>query len=58
GQFKLNPPSTIYIDKNKRRPLKDYIKLQGRFSHLTDEDIKLFEEELDDKWRVLLSMFK
>jgi pyruvate ferredoxin oxidoreductase beta subunit len=57
GQLKLNLPSTIYADKSKRKPLKEYLKLQGRFAHLTDEDIKL-EEDIEDKWQIILALAK
>ncbi|MCI4446440.1 MAG: pyruvate synthase subunit beta [Pyrobaculum sp.] len=58
GQLKLNPPSTIYADKSKRKPLKEYLKLQGRFAHLTDEDVKMLEEEIEDKWQTILALAK
>ncbi|ABO09187.1 pyruvate synthase subunit PorB [Pyrobaculum calidifontis] len=58
GVFKLNPPSTVYADKSKRRPLKDYLKLQGRFAHLTEEEIKALEEEVDAKWNTILKLAK
>jgi pyruvate ferredoxin oxidoreductase beta subunit len=54
----LNPPSTIYADKSKRKPLKEYLKLQGRFAHLTDEDVKMLEEEIEDKWQTILALAK
>ncbi len=36
-------------------PLKDYIKAQGRFRHLTDEEIRGIEEETERSWQYLLS---
>ncbi|WP_130862603.1 thiamine pyrophosphate-dependent enzyme [Bacilliculturomica massiliensis] len=44
GEFKLN--------KNPKEftPLKDYIRKQGRFSHLDDDDLKHIEEERDATW--------
>lgn len=30
--------------------VKDYLKKQSRFKHLTDEDIKIIEEQRDKKW--------
>lgn len=32
----------------KRKPVKEYLKLQGRFAHLTDEDIKIIQEFVDE----------
>ncbi len=51
GAFRLNPPSTIYRDRAKRRPLADYIKIQGRFAHLSDEEVRFIEEEVEAKWQ-------
>ncbi|MEM2376444.1 MAG: thiamine pyrophosphate-dependent enzyme, partial [Sulfolobales archaeon] len=31
----------------KRKPVKEYLRLQGRFRHLTDEDIKKIQELVD-----------
>jgi Pyruvate:ferredoxin oxidoreductase and related 2-oxoacid:ferredoxin oxidoreductases, beta subunit len=53
GKLKLNPPSNNHIDKSKRKPLKEYLKLQGRFAHLTDEEIAELEKELDAYWEYL-----
>ena len=36
-------------------PIKDYIRLQGRFSHLTDADIEAIEQEVDEEWKFLLA---
>jgi len=58
GRFKLNPPSTIYADKTKRKPLRDYLKLQGRFAHLSEEEIRLLEEEIEAKWNTILALSK
>ena len=53
GKLKLNPPSNNHLDKSKRKPLKEYLKLQGRFAHLTDEEIAELEKELDAYWEYL-----
>jgi pyruvate ferredoxin oxidoreductase beta subunit len=58
GQLKLNPPSTVYVDRAKRKPLKEYLKLQGRFAHLTDNDVKMLEEEIEAKWQTVLALAK
>jgi pyruvate/2-oxoacid:ferredoxin oxidoreductase beta subunit len=34
----------------KRIPVDRYLKGQGRFSDLTDEDIAKYQREVDRKW--------
>jgi pyruvate ferredoxin oxidoreductase beta subunit len=53
GKLKLNPPSNNHLDKSKRKPLKEYLKLQGRFAHLTEQEIAEIEKELDAYWEFL-----
>jgi pyruvate ferredoxin oxidoreductase beta subunit len=53
GKLKLNPPSNNHLDKSKRKPLKEYLKLQGRFAHLTEQEIAEIENELDAYWEYL-----
>jgi len=36
-------------------PVRDYIKAQGRFSHLNDADIEAIEKEVDKDWELLLA---
>jgi pyruvate/2-oxoacid:ferredoxin oxidoreductase beta subunit len=36
-------------------PLKDYIMAQGRFRHLSEEEIRGIEEETERSWQYLLS---
>jgi len=36
-------------------PVKDYIKPQGRFRHLTDEEIAWIEEEIERNWQEVLA---
>lgn len=45
GEFKLTfkPP--------KRRPVAEYLKLQGRFGHLTDEEIAEIQRMVDEQCR-------
>ena len=35
-------------------PVKEYLKLQGRFSHLTEKDIETTQRNADDTWERLL----
>ncbi len=50
GKFKLNPPSSGLVDKAKRKPVKEYLKLQGRFRNLTEGDIAKIQEWVDEDW--------
>ncbi|MGQ9529974.1 MAG: pyruvate synthase subunit PorB [Candidatus Bathycorpusculaceae bacterium] len=50
GKFKLNPPSDRLVDKAKRKPIKEYFALQGRFRSLTDEDIERIQSWVDGDW--------
>ncbi|MGD1040646.1 MAG: thiamine pyrophosphate-dependent enzyme [Dehalococcoidales bacterium] len=38
---------TITVKPEKFKPVGDYLKLQGRFSHLTDEDIEKIQHDVD-----------
>ena len=35
-------------------PVKEYLKLQGRFSHLTEQEIERIQERVDGEWEHLL----
>lgn len=38
----------------KEYPVSEYFKLQGRFRHLTEEDLKHIQEMVDEDWALLL----
>jgi pyruvate ferredoxin oxidoreductase beta subunit len=50
GKFKLNPPSDQLIEKAKRKPVKEYLTLQGRFRTLTEDDIEKTQKWIDEDW--------
>ena len=50
GKFRLNPPSNRLIDKAKRKPVKEYLTLQGRFRKLTEADIEKTQKWVDEDW--------
>lgn len=50
GVFRLSPISRPYKDKSRRKPLSEYVKIQGRFRHLTEEDLARLEEYVDELW--------
>jgi pyruvate ferredoxin oxidoreductase, beta subunit (EC 1.2.7.1) len=54
GELRLNPPSSALVDRSRRKPLVEYLKLQGRYAHLSEDQIKQMEEEIDRRWQFLL----
>lgn len=53
GRLTISPPSRKYARKSERIPLEEYLN-QGRFSHLSREDIEEIERRIDDEWKLLL----
>ncbi|MEM2105537.1 MAG: pyruvate synthase subunit PorB [Candidatus Bathyarchaeia archaeon] len=56
GRFKLNPPSDRLLDKSKRKPVKEYLALQGRFRNLKEEDIERIQRWVDEDWEYYCKM--
>ncbi len=50
GKFKLNSPSDRLVDKAKRKPVKEYLALQGRFRTLKEGDIEKIQKWVDEDW--------
>lgn len=48
GKFKLN------IKPRELKPLKEFYQMQGRFRHLTEEQINTTEKWIHDRWERLL----
>lgn len=59
GAFPLyeieNGKLRITVKVDKREPVTEYIKLQGRFAHLTEEEIEAIQKQVDGGWEKLLS---
>jgi len=45
----------LKINKKPSKPVKEYIKAQGRFKHLTGKDIEEIQKMVDDNWKRLKS---
>jgi pyruvate ferredoxin oxidoreductase beta subunit len=58
GRLKLNPPSNKLIDPRKRKPIEEYLKIQGRFRHLKPEDIEMVKREIELNWQDIIRMLK
>ena len=50
GKYTLTGPSRGLTEKSRRRPLKDYLILQGRFGKLSEDDAKVLQEDVDLQW--------
>jgi len=50
GKFQLSGPSVGLVDKAKRKPVEEYLQMQGRFGHLTKEDIATIQGWIDEMW--------
>ena len=42
------------LDYEGNRKVKDYLEIQGRFKHLTEEDINQIQSLVDEDWKLLL----
>ena len=38
----------------RKIPVKEYVRLQGRFSHLSEKQMEAIQKEIDTKWEELL----
>jgi len=51
GELTLNGPSrAIAKGIRKRKPVEEYLMRQGRFAHFLPEDIKKFQDKIEETW--------
>jgi len=58
GRLTISPSSRPYADRSRRKPLKQYLERQGRFAGISEEDVKIIEEMIDNNWRILVELEK
>jgi pyruvate ferredoxin oxidoreductase beta subunit len=46
----LSGPSRPLLDPSKRKPIEEYLKLQGRFKRMTPEKIRELERYVELNW--------
>jgi pyruvate ferredoxin oxidoreductase beta subunit len=51
GRFRLTGPSINILNQGRRKPVEEYLRIQERYRKMTDEDIKIFKEWIDDSWK-------
>ncbi|MGA2573345.1 MAG: 3-methyl-2-oxobutanoate dehydrogenase subunit beta [Candidatus Methanomethylicaceae archaeon] len=50
GKYTLTGLSKGMTKKSSRKPLKEYLTAQGRFSRLSEEETKALQEDVDTQW--------
>jgi pyruvate ferredoxin oxidoreductase beta subunit len=53
GKMTLSGPSKNLLDKEKRIPVEEYVKLQGRFRNISPDEIKTLQDWVDKQWESL-----
>ncbi len=56
GKFKLTGASRGLADPSKRKPIEEYLKLQGRFRRLREKQIEILRQWINDQWRTYEDM--
>ncbi|EWG06767.1 MAG: pyruvate ferredoxin oxidoreductase subunit beta [Candidatus Aramenus sulfurataquae] len=56
GKLTISPECMHCLDRRTRRPIRDFLSLQGRFKKLKDEDVRELEEYIDRTWEKLKKM--
>ena len=54
----VNGKLTMSIEMEERKPVREYLKLQGRFRHLKDEDIEEIQRRVDRAYQKLINLSK
>ena len=50
GKIEFNLESKKILEGKERKPIEEWLKMQGRFAHLRVEDIEKIKKWIDDKW--------
>lgn len=56
GKLNVSPECMHCLDKSTRRPLLDFIKTQGRFKKISQEEYKKLEDYVDNMWKRIEKM--
>jgi pyruvate ferredoxin oxidoreductase beta subunit len=59
GKYQLSPPSKVFASNpQKKKPVKEYLQVQGRFRHLFTPKFEKIVDEIqritDERWNRLL----
>lgn len=50
GVFSISTPSRPFLEKTRRKPVKDYLEKQGRFRHLTSQEMAQIQLNVNETW--------
>ncbi|MGC9150034.1 MAG: 3-methyl-2-oxobutanoate dehydrogenase subunit beta [Candidatus Micrarchaeia archaeon] len=53
GKVSISQPSIPYRDEKNRKPIEEYLKIQGRFKDIKKEDIEIMKQRINEKWKIL-----
>ncbi len=56
GKIEFTADSKRLLEGKERKPLEEWLKMQGRFRHLKEEDIQKIKESIDKKWEYFKQM--
>jgi len=56
GKLTVSGPSRPYMDPAKRKPIEEYLKIQGRFGVITDELINEIKKYVNENWYWITKM--
>ena len=57
GKIEFTSYSKRLLEGKEREPIEKWLKMQGRFRHLSEDDIKEIKHILDEKWKYYKQMY-
>jgi pyruvate ferredoxin oxidoreductase beta subunit len=58
GIYRLSTPSLPFVNKERRKPIDLYLKSQGRFAKMTEEEKARFVAAIDESWNSVADRMK
>ncbi len=58
GVYRLSTPSLPFVNKERRKPIEMYLKPQGRFAKMTDDERTRFIAAIDEGWSTAANNLK
>jgi pyruvate ferredoxin oxidoreductase beta subunit len=55
GVLQLTGKSLSIARSGRKRPVEEYLKLQGRFKKMTQDQVEAFQRQVDERWEQLLA---